>query len=340
MMPGEAQAAALARLAEPGLYPHKPSTVQRLDTHSACVFLAGDRAYKVKRAVRYSFLDYSTLEQRRLRLRVRSAPEPPHGADSVSRGRGADSRGLRHVDPERHRRADRMAGRDAALPRRRAAGPGGDGRRLFPRAGRSTGGRDRGLPRPGRAHPARRRPRHHARRPARQRTGAGRGARHAASGARRSAGRDLRHRIHVPHGVAGRAPRRRFRATTARRSPPPQHRDARRRADAVRRHRVQRCVLVHRRLVRPRLPVDGLARARTGGRVQHAVQSLPAPHERRRRPAAAAAVPGHASGGAGQDQPGERRARRRSGAPDRLRSPGPGLSGASRSGAPHPSRLG
>ena len=66
MMPGEAQAAALARLAEPGLYPHRPSTVQRLDTHSACVFLAGERAYKVKRAVHYSFLDYSTLEQRRL----------------------------------------------------------------------------------------------------------------------------------------------------------------------------------------------------------------------------------------------------------------------------------
>ena len=91
MMPGEAQAAALARLAEPGLYPHRPSTVQRLDTHSACVFLAGDRAYKVKRAVRYSFLDYSTLEQRRLacesevRLNRRTAPALYLGVEALTR---------------------------------------------------------------------------------------------------------------------------------------------------------------------------------------------------------------------------------------------------------------
>jgi aminoglycoside phosphotransferase family enzyme/predicted kinase len=40
--------------------------VTRIDTHGAAVFLAGQNAYKVKRAVRFPFLDYSTLEKRRI----------------------------------------------------------------------------------------------------------------------------------------------------------------------------------------------------------------------------------------------------------------------------------
>jgi uncharacterized protein len=39
--------------------------VRRIDTHAASVFLAGDRALKVKRAVRFPYLDYSTLEKRK-----------------------------------------------------------------------------------------------------------------------------------------------------------------------------------------------------------------------------------------------------------------------------------
>jgi aminoglycoside phosphotransferase family enzyme/predicted kinase len=39
--------------------------VTRYQTHAAFVFLAGDRAYKVKRAVRYPFLDFSSLEKRK-----------------------------------------------------------------------------------------------------------------------------------------------------------------------------------------------------------------------------------------------------------------------------------
>ena len=39
--------------------------VKRFDTHAAAVFLAGDRAFKVKRAVRFPFLDYSTLDKRK-----------------------------------------------------------------------------------------------------------------------------------------------------------------------------------------------------------------------------------------------------------------------------------
>jgi aminoglycoside phosphotransferase family enzyme/predicted kinase len=39
--------------------------VLRIDTHAASVFLAGSRALKVKRAVRFAFLDYSTLAKRK-----------------------------------------------------------------------------------------------------------------------------------------------------------------------------------------------------------------------------------------------------------------------------------
>ena len=44
---------------------HGGSAVKRVDTHAAAVFLAGERALKVKRAVRFPFLDYSTLAKRK-----------------------------------------------------------------------------------------------------------------------------------------------------------------------------------------------------------------------------------------------------------------------------------
>lgn len=39
--------------------------VERIDTHAASVFLDGTRALKIKRAVKFPFLDYSTLERRK-----------------------------------------------------------------------------------------------------------------------------------------------------------------------------------------------------------------------------------------------------------------------------------
>ena len=39
---------------------HGTATVERIDTHSAIVFLAGEHAYKLKRAVRFDYLDFST----------------------------------------------------------------------------------------------------------------------------------------------------------------------------------------------------------------------------------------------------------------------------------------
>ena len=44
---------------------HGGAPVKRIDTHAATVFLAGSRALKIKRAVRFSFLDYSTLAKRK-----------------------------------------------------------------------------------------------------------------------------------------------------------------------------------------------------------------------------------------------------------------------------------
>jgi uncharacterized protein len=45
--------------------PAHHADVQRIDTHAASVFLRGDRALKIKRAVRFPFLDYSTLAKRK-----------------------------------------------------------------------------------------------------------------------------------------------------------------------------------------------------------------------------------------------------------------------------------
>jgi len=57
------QAAVFAFLADPAT--HGGAKVRQIDTHGAAVFLAGDRVLKVKRAVRFPFLDYSTLEKRK-----------------------------------------------------------------------------------------------------------------------------------------------------------------------------------------------------------------------------------------------------------------------------------
>ena len=66
---------------DPSFYPHRPAAVELRESHISWVFLAGDRAYKVKKALRFPFLDYGTLERRRemcaeeVRLNRRFAPE-------------------------------------------------------------------------------------------------------------------------------------------------------------------------------------------------------------------------------------------------------------------------
>ncbi|MCX7630939.1 MAG: AAA family ATPase [Geminicoccaceae bacterium] len=58
------QAEILAFLEGGGLGP----VAERIETHAAIVFLVADRAFKLKKAVRYSFLDFSTVERRRRAL--------------------------------------------------------------------------------------------------------------------------------------------------------------------------------------------------------------------------------------------------------------------------------
>ena len=73
---------------------HGTATVERIDTHSAIVFLAGERAYKLKRAVRFDYLDFSTVERRRImcdaevRLNRRTAPDIYRGVVPITRGPG------------------------------------------------------------------------------------------------------------------------------------------------------------------------------------------------------------------------------------------------------------
>lgn len=69
-----------AFLTDPATHPH----VHRIDTHAASVFLEGDRALKIKRAVRFPFLDYSTLAKRKaacdeeIRINRQFAPQVYH----------------------------------------------------------------------------------------------------------------------------------------------------------------------------------------------------------------------------------------------------------------------
>ncbi len=57
-----------AFLSRPGAYPTAPSEVGVIETHAARVFLAGDKAFKIKKPVKLPFLDFSTLERRRAAL--------------------------------------------------------------------------------------------------------------------------------------------------------------------------------------------------------------------------------------------------------------------------------
>jgi len=57
------QSEVAAFLQDPATHGGQP--VERFDTHGAMVFLAGSRAYKVKRAVKFPYMDFSTLANRK-----------------------------------------------------------------------------------------------------------------------------------------------------------------------------------------------------------------------------------------------------------------------------------
>jgi aminoglycoside phosphotransferase family enzyme/predicted kinase len=70
---------------------HGGTPVKRIETHANTVFLVGERAYKVKKAVRFPFLDYSTLAKRDAACRAeiaanrRFAPEIYRGVIAITR---------------------------------------------------------------------------------------------------------------------------------------------------------------------------------------------------------------------------------------------------------------
>jgi len=92
MKPGEItqdQSATVILLEDPAT--HGGAVPERVDTHAAVVFLAGDLAYKLKRAVWFPFLDFTTLDKRRaaceaeVRLNRRTAPDFYLGCRPVTR---------------------------------------------------------------------------------------------------------------------------------------------------------------------------------------------------------------------------------------------------------------
>src|SRR5258707_11229129 len=78
MNDSDCQEAVFALLADTAT--HGGAAVTRIHTHAASVFFAGHRGFKVKRAVRFPFLDYSTLPKRKsarpAELRI-DRPFPP-----------------------------------------------------------------------------------------------------------------------------------------------------------------------------------------------------------------------------------------------------------------------
>ncbi len=55
----------IAALMQPARYPHPVDRVELTETHGAWVLLAGEYAYKVKKPVRFPFMDFGTLGARR-----------------------------------------------------------------------------------------------------------------------------------------------------------------------------------------------------------------------------------------------------------------------------------
>jgi hypothetical protein len=81
-------------LKKPEFYDPPVERVEFIQTHISSVFLTGERVYKLKKPVNFGFLDFSTLELRRLNceaeveLNRRLAPEVYLGVEPITRGRG------------------------------------------------------------------------------------------------------------------------------------------------------------------------------------------------------------------------------------------------------------
>jgi aminoglycoside phosphotransferase family enzyme/predicted kinase len=114
-------------------YAHRPAGVTLVQSHISYVLLAGERVYKVKKPVRFTFLDFSTLERRRhfcheeVRLNRRLAPDVYLGVLAVRADDGGyrlthdgDAAAVEYVIEMRRLPAERMLDqlleRNAATP--------------------------------------------------------------------------------------------------------------------------------------------------------------------------------------------------------------------------------
>ena len=83
----------IAFLSDGASYGTPGEQIEQIVTHCSIIFLAGERAFKLKRAVRFSYLDYSTLALRErfcraeLALNRRTAPEIYLSVRSIGRNR-------------------------------------------------------------------------------------------------------------------------------------------------------------------------------------------------------------------------------------------------------------
>jgi uncharacterized protein len=90
-MEGDDQREVVAFLSDPSAYGHPRASIERIDTHISVVWLVNDRAYKLKRAVKFDYVDFSTRGLRRraceaeLRLNRRTAPALYLGVRPVTR---------------------------------------------------------------------------------------------------------------------------------------------------------------------------------------------------------------------------------------------------------------
>jgi hypothetical protein len=91
MNDGGEQQTVIAFLSRGDAYGRPDAEVTRIDTHASVVFLVADRAYKLKRAIRFSYLDYGTVERREAMCRAerelnrRTAPELYRDVHAVTR---------------------------------------------------------------------------------------------------------------------------------------------------------------------------------------------------------------------------------------------------------------
>ncbi len=129
--PTAGQASLIKAMLEPSFYPQGAYEIGHVETHISHLFFVGDLVYKVKKAVRFSFLDYSTLAKRKfclqeeLRLNRRLAPSVYLGILPISHESGSWQLGndVRPVEyalvmrrlPEK-RILDFLLGRDRVTP--------------------------------------------------------------------------------------------------------------------------------------------------------------------------------------------------------------------------------